>query len=140
MRCFVWVILVLTISLPASAQGQKAAPSAMAVLEEYLGVWSAFSEGTAPNKDEEPSKLIVFKDVSNRIVVFLAYRFADRQIHFIYGFAKMERGALRFVDQMGLPYVLSFGDSVDHGRFLTIAWDNPASESDYGEYLRVSMK
>jgi hypothetical protein len=111
-------------------------------VEDYLGVWRAFREGTMPQSTngEVPSTLVVFRDQTNRIVVLLALRAADRQVKFYYGIASHDGRVLKFTDQTGIPYRLSFGESLEHGRFLAAQWDIASVESDLGAFLRVDPK
>jgi hypothetical protein len=124
------------------AQGQSTGAPKLGGSEEYLGVWEAFEEGTTPKTadGEQPSALVVLLDSANRIVVFFAQRTPDRQIKFHYGYATFEGGSLRFVDQTRVRYQLSFGSSLDHGRFLSVKWDYRGVDGGLGSYQRAVVK
>ena len=108
-------------------------------VNEFLGVWEAFQEGDPPNKNlgEEPSKLVILRDASERIIVVLAVRYADKQIRFHYGVARFSNGELIFTDQRGLANRVSMGVDLKYGRFLSIKPDNLGAEADYGVYVKV---
>lgn len=142
MKNIMIISLAALMSLPVFAGNQREIPSTGPRIEDYLGVWQAFREGDMPDrrKGEEPSKLVILRDSGSRVVVFLADRAADRQIHFVYGTASLDSDGLRFRDQNGLAYLISFGDNADYGRFLSVSWDFPQAEGDLGGYIRVEVK
>jgi len=62
-------------------------------VDDFLGVWEAFREGTPPNvkKGEESSKLVIFRDSDKKIIIFFAGRSANRQVGFFFGIATFKR-------------------------------------------------
>ena len=134
------MLVTLALCVPAFTQGRSGTEAVSA--DDYIGVWYAFEEGVMPDekKGEEPSRLVILRDQKNSLIVFLAYRAADRQIRFHVGAGRFDHGVLRFTDQNGIPFRLSFGRNLQHGRFLGVNWDFPGSDSDLGGYLRMELK
>jgi hypothetical protein len=110
--------------------------------DAFLGIWDAFGEGDPPDLllKEESSKCTILLDGSNRIIVFIALRNADKQTRYLYGVARLDGDNLKFTDQHGLPTKIGFGWDSNKGDFLYIAPDEPGgSEVTYGGFSKVAV-
>jgi hypothetical protein len=127
----------------------SAAPTDQYSIEDYLGLWEAFREGAMPiaADGEEPSKLVIYRDSADRVVVLLTYRVfvspepgATRQINFAYGIARLVEGGLVFRDQHGFTNRVVVGRDAQHGRYLEVVPEPPDIEGDLGSFRRISVR
>ena len=135
------ILLLLLVTQFSWAQ-DKGSASGHATANQFIGIWEAFQEGDPPDKArrEEPSKLVILQDGDNRIVVFVATRYADRQIRFRYGIAHLDKGGLVFMDQKGFPVRITVGRNTEYDHFLGVRPDLAGAESEIGSFRRVDFR
>ena len=136
------IFLILLFVAPTAWMQNKELPNSQATVKDFIGIWEAFQEGDLPDKSkgEEPSKLAIWQDGNNRIIVFLATRYADRQIRFRYGVARVNKGVLFFTDERGFAFKITIGRNADYDRFLGVKPDIPDAESEVGSFRKVDIR
>jgi len=136
------VILLLLLVTQVSWMQNKGSSTSQATSNEFIGIWEAFQEGDPADKArrEEPSKLVILQDADNRIIVFIATRYADRQIRFHYGVARLDKGGLVFTNQKGFPLRITVGRNAGYGRFLAVRPDLAGAESEIGSFRKVDIR